>query len=568
MSTNDPDDRREQAAQPRGALREYEKIKLDLADLVREVVAPAETGEQLREEGQELLARLAEDRFNVAVVGRFSRGKTSLMNAVLGTDRLPTGILPLTSVLTMVRYGSSEQALVYFGPRSLPLEIPLGQLAEYVTQEGNPGNRKGVAFVEVQLPSETLRRGFVFVDTPGLGSSIAASTAITTGFFPEMDAVIVVTSFEAALSAEEIEFLRQAMQGARKTFLVLNKLDLASGEERDRVRRYVEERLAEEAGAAGIGIFAVSARDGLAAKLENDASKLAKSGLPDFEQGLVHFMIAEKNVQVLALACRRLLELAARAGIPAGAPIPTKVREIQGVLQGYGAPKPAGTGTASPAGALGSAQVQLEQGCPVCGEVTARVFEFFCHSQYQLATSREARAAHVVAGGFCPRHTWHYEKIASPQGVCASYAVFLDAVAQRLRSLASKAVSVGDLASGFAGLAEAHPRCRACEEQKAAEEAALAKLVSRVTGSPGKLPLLCFLHLPPFLARLTDQQLARELIMHQAEACERISENMQRSVLKLDARRRALLSDEEQRAHLDGLMILSGDRQIAAGGMG
>lgn len=573
MTTNDTGDRNGQTppTAPRKLLREYEKVKLDLAGLIRDVITPQETDEHLRDEGQELLARLAEDRFNVAVVGRFSRGKSSLMNAVLGTDRLPTGILPLTSVLTMVRYGSSERVLVYFGHSSLPREIPLDQLPEYVTQEGNPGNSKRVAFVEVQIPSETLRRGFSFVDTPGLGSPIAASTDITAGFFPEMDAVVIVTSFEAALSSEEIDFIRQAVQGARKTFLVINKQDLASGEERDKVIRYVEERVADEVGAADIRVFAVSARDGLAAKLASDAQKLEKSGLPEFEQELVDFMISEKNVQVLLLTCRRLFELAARAGISSDARIPTRAREIQGELQSYGARKPAAATPASTAASLGSVQVQLEQSCPICGEVVSRVFDFFSRYQYQLATSREAQAAHVADGGFCPMHTWQYNQIASPRGVCASYAPFLDAVARQLRSLSGKAASVEDLLSGLAGLAETHPKCRACEVQDAAEEGALAKLATEMTEGgekdSRKLPILCFLHLPAFLARLTDPEMARELISQQAEVCERVSENMQRQVLKFDARRRALLSDEERRAHLHGLMIMAGHRRVAAAGI-
>jgi len=154
---------------PRSLLREYDKVKLEFAGLIREVTAQETVDEGTRNEGQELLARLAEDRFNVAVAGRFSRGKTSLMNAVFGTDRLPTGILPLTSVITMVRYGSGERALVHYENSYLPHEISLEQIPDYVTQDGNPGNRKGVNRVEVQVPSEALRRGFSFVDTPGLG---------------------------------------------------------------------------------------------------------------------------------------------------------------------------------------------------------------------------------------------------------------------------------------------------------------------------------------------------------------------------------------------------------------
>ena len=63
---------------------------------------------------RDLFARLAADRFNITLVGRFSRGKTSLMNAILGMDRLPTGVVPLTSVITEVTYGSEAKAVLHY----------------------------------------------------------------------------------------------------------------------------------------------------------------------------------------------------------------------------------------------------------------------------------------------------------------------------------------------------------------------------------------------------------------------------------------------------------------------
>src|SRR6266700_4791904 len=96
-------------------LRDYEQNKFAIAEILRAAsrAIPNERTDW-RERLREFFARLAEDRFNLVVVGRFGRGKTSLMNAILGTDRLPTGIRPLTSVVTTVAYGSREQAVIKF----------------------------------------------------------------------------------------------------------------------------------------------------------------------------------------------------------------------------------------------------------------------------------------------------------------------------------------------------------------------------------------------------------------------------------------------------------------------
>lgn len=97
-------------------LKSYEQVKFDLAEIIRsgELVAVDQVEDpnqnpnkkwQAEQPWKELLTRLAEDRFTLVVAGRFNRGKSSLMNAVLGMDRLPTGVIPLTSVITSVRYG-------------------------------------------------------------------------------------------------------------------------------------------------------------------------------------------------------------------------------------------------------------------------------------------------------------------------------------------------------------------------------------------------------------------------------------------------------------------------------
>jgi Dynamin family len=113
-----------------------------------------------------MFARLAEDRFNLVVAGRFSRGKTSLMNAILGTDRLPTGIVPLISVITSVAYGSRERVQIEWQRGGIPCEIRLEELSDYITERGNPGNTRGIRQARIELPVEVLRRGFYFIDTP------------------------------------------------------------------------------------------------------------------------------------------------------------------------------------------------------------------------------------------------------------------------------------------------------------------------------------------------------------------------------------------------------------------
>ena len=125
------------------------------------------------------------------------------------------------------------------------------------------------------------------------------------------------------------------------------------------------------------------------------------------------------------------------------------------------------------------------------------------------------------------------------------------------------------LLSSVADLTESSPDCGACRVQAAAETEALSGLAKDLSvegkDGPPRLPLLCLRHFRMLISRIADPGLARTLTEQQAEICERISENMRRAGLKMEARRRDMLSREETLAHLQVLMILAGYQGIAGG---
>ena len=89
-----------------------------------------------------LLERVREGRFFVACLGQFKRGKSTLINALLGEELLPSGVAPVTSVVTVVRWGA-RRARVRLG-ESEWREVPVGSLGTYVSELENPENHKDV----------------------------------------------------------------------------------------------------------------------------------------------------------------------------------------------------------------------------------------------------------------------------------------------------------------------------------------------------------------------------------------------------------------------------------------
>ncbi len=296
------------------SLKNYIRAKQQIAYEIRALseFLGRNFGETGPEECRELMAKLAEDRFTLAVVGQFKRGKSSLMNAIIGQDLLPTGVLPLTSAITVLRYGPGEKLTIHRHRSSLAEEAPVGRLADYVTEQGNPSNIKDVAKAVLEVPLPFLRGGLEFVDTPGIGSAIEANTLTTYSFLPKSDAVIFVTSADTPLTRVEIDFLNRIRDHVRKIFFVVNKIDLAGDKERDEVLRFVQTTLENETGSDDIRLFPISSALALAAKQQGDSSGYASSGIGVFEEELSKFLSTEKSATFLGAILDKVSRLQAR----------------------------------------------------------------------------------------------------------------------------------------------------------------------------------------------------------------------------------------------------------------
>ena len=112
-----------------------------------------------------LRRRLEDDHMTVAVIGQFKRGKSALVNRIIGSDMLPVGIVPVTAAVTMIDYGPEEKCSVHFSNGGVK-EVSFEELAAYVNEQENPDNRLNVSRVEIKCPSPFLKNNLTLVDTP------------------------------------------------------------------------------------------------------------------------------------------------------------------------------------------------------------------------------------------------------------------------------------------------------------------------------------------------------------------------------------------------------------------
>jgi ribosome biogenesis GTPase A len=255
-----------------------------------------------------LQQKLAAGQLHLAVLGQMKRGKSSLINALLKADVLPTGVLPVTAIITEIRYGETPDATIVYATGGLREKVTLSSLADYISETRNPGNKKQVASVEVTYPSHFLREGIVLVDTPGIGSTHAHNTETTERYLEQIDAGILVLSVDPPITEVESRFINDIQHEIPKLFFILNKTDSASPDELSEIVHFLEDELIRLQ-ICSPEIFPLSAQqDRNHGQCPSGDTVL--SGLGAFEQRLQTFLSEEKRQVLVRSVAGDVLEVA------------------------------------------------------------------------------------------------------------------------------------------------------------------------------------------------------------------------------------------------------------------
>ena len=286
------------------ATSSVEVARLELAQCLNE--AARITGVDL-DACERLSRQISGMTFNLVVAGQFKRGKSTVINALLGDALLPTGVVPLTSIVTVVRYGPKLVVSVH-GEDGSERTIPVSELQSYVTERGNPDNRKRIRQVFIEHPSRWLAHGVQLVDTPGIGSVYQHNTDVAQRFLPQADAVLFIASVDQPLGSAELDFLSHIRQYAGRIFCILNKTDYLEPNELVESVAFATDRIRATLDATA-PLFAVSAKLALQSKRDGTSEALARSGFPALEGSLDEFMAREKNAVWVSSVARRLLRI-------------------------------------------------------------------------------------------------------------------------------------------------------------------------------------------------------------------------------------------------------------------
>jgi small GTP-binding protein len=215
---------------------------------------------ELPQEDLELLKRAASDLqelFLIVIVGEFNSGKSSVLNALLGSSYLATGVTPTTSKINLIKFGETY------------VTHPL------VTSEN---------IVQIQIPGTEWLKEINLVDTPGTNAIIRGHQELTERFIPRSDFVLFVTSSDRAFTESERQFLEKIKAWKKKIVFVLTKIDNVDNEDDiNEIIAFVKEN-AKQILEYTPTVFPVSSKIAMRAKL---AAKKQLSGRASSNQDFV-----------------------------------------------------------------------------------------------------------------------------------------------------------------------------------------------------------------------------------------------------------------------------------------
>lgn len=303
-------------------------------DKLLEIAESTGTQQDVVEKIKTLKEKNHSKNFKVLVMGEFSAGKSTMINALIGEPILPERALTATAIITEIKYGAEKKAVIYpvkgrWKGGSAPFEVPVTELRKYLLINHNIGDADGkdantiegnviaspFERAEVFLPLDILKDGVEIIDSPGLNDP-ASHGDITHKYLPNVHAIIYCVNGLRAYSQSEKVVIENLILKYYTTpmFLVTrydnvcedNENSGGDPEELDIFRKTVTADLAKHTDLVksqyttlldGNGIFFVSSRDAKRAKHSSpwDTDLLEKSGYKDFERYLSDYLIKCKG---------------------------------------------------------------------------------------------------------------------------------------------------------------------------------------------------------------------------------------------------------------------------------
>lgn len=274
--------------------------------------------------------QLEKEKFTVVVVGEFSRGKSTFVNAMMGKKILPSSKEPTTNIINKIVYGENATYTLYYKDNTTKditkkefdhikaqsennrVEKLVRTARAAVDKIKNPTSNENpfsdIQYAKITYPLDFCKNNVEVVDTPGTNDLNRARIEITYEYLNQAEAAILILGADQALSKSEYTFLKERVLGnhIKDVFIVINYKDQLTPTEEQKVFQYVADHIAK-LGDFSNRIFMVSSRQALLYRREKNGellkpkeqlslpSNFEETGFPEFESTLANFLDTEKG---------------------------------------------------------------------------------------------------------------------------------------------------------------------------------------------------------------------------------------------------------------------------------
>jgi small GTP-binding protein len=298
-------------------LARFGEVRRGLEDLLSEVTEFADTPIAVR--AHQLRQRLANDRLRIVVVGEFSRGKSTLINALIGQPVLPSRVNPTTATITAVTGGSPAEAMAEYRDGSIQrYELPEERVNHFLDSLVSTANQKAnrIGVFRIHIPGRLEELQAEIIDTPGVNDLDLAREELTYNFIPQADAAVLLLDAQQPLSESERIFVREKVLQAdvKRILFVINKIDeVVLGGTLDDIPRVVDNvrrRLAESLGISDPPVYGVSAKCTLRARFRGEPDTSPWPFI-NFETDLFRLAAEHATAGRMRLTCECIRDLLA-----------------------------------------------------------------------------------------------------------------------------------------------------------------------------------------------------------------------------------------------------------------
>ncbi len=312
------------------AITELEK----LTQLFDAAVLPTLTGEDgaiatARQQVQHVTETLRQGTFRIVVLGDMKRGKSTLLNALLGEPLLPSDVNPCTALLTIIRHGDIPQVTLHYNgeasekPRTQTLDFDTFK-REYTIPpetarqlaEKDEAAFPDISHAVVTYPLPWLESGIELVDTPGLNDTEARNQQVL-GYLNEAQAIVFVLSATQPITLDERRYLKNYLsQRGLPVFFLINGFDriraglvnpeddaateTAENQIRDTFKTALAETFADQPETYEQRVFETSALEALRQRISG--IPLEATHLAPFLTALQQFLVQERGQTALTRA--------------------------------------------------------------------------------------------------------------------------------------------------------------------------------------------------------------------------------------------------------------------------